>query len=178
MAGAAEQLLWHADMCVFRFQNSKIRFYNPKFHFIIQFYRWFHRILLVWKTNSVFFRFIIWIVFICPSDVLCYGTVHLSVCLSICLSEDTHFHAITQTILQLSNRYLVYSFPIGPWGSLFVVESGPGYSRPQSHKGQIRFLKHNPKYFRAINWKLDMDICLGSGKMLLLQRKVNWLGRV
>ena len=59
-----------------------------------------------------------------------YGAVQLSVCpynhLSIrlwVLTKDTLFHAITQNVLQLSNWNLVYSFPISPLQSIFILGS-------------------------------------------------------
>ena len=69
-------------------------------------------------------------------------SVHLSVCLKI-----HHSCAITQKALQLSASNLVY------------------FQGHRGHKGQIRFLEHNCKGFRAINLKLDTDSCIWSGKM-------------
>ena len=53
-----------------------------------------------------------------------------AVCPSVRLSGH-RFHTITQKVLQLSTSNLIYSFPIGPWGTLFLLGSWPWFSRSQ-----------------------------------------------
>ena len=70
------------------------------------------------------------------------GGIMLWCCPSVRPSVRRHrFQAKTQKVSRLSTRNLVYSFPIGPWGTLFCF---------QGHKGQI----WSDTHFHAITQKV------------------------
>ena len=68
------------------------------------------------------------------------------------------FCAISQKVLQVSIWNFIYSFPIGPLVSLFMLVSWPWFQGHWGHKGQNPFPHYISKCFMGINLKLDLQL--------------------